>query len=498
MDAQSAPPRRPHIWVLVLACLLIGAFGGAALMANSGHRLLDARHTPDVVTAAGRTVDLGPLTSGFSSILQPVLGSVVNVSTSKVVKPQQGYAPFFNDPFFRQFFGNQFGQQFHSQPQVEHSLGSGVIVSADGYILTNNHVVDGATDIKVEMGHKLEYKAKLVGRDPRTDIAVLKIDATGLTPITLGDSSKIRIGDLAFAIGDPFGIGETVTMGIVSAKGRSGLGIENYEDFIQTDAAINPGNSGGALLNAQGQCIGINTAIISSGGGNQGIGFAIPINMARSIMDQLVKNGKVVRGYLGIYIQDLTPELAKQFGLTQGGGALVSDVEPDGPAAKAGLEKGDVVLEMNGSPVSDSNDLRNRISQSAPGTEVHLQVSRSGKTRDITVKLGELPEKTASAPTNQATPSALQGVEVETLTAGIAQQLNLPSGTSGVVVTSVDPASPAGQSGLTRGDVIQEVNRRPVHNASEYEAAVQAAGGKAVLLLVNRGGNTLYLVVEPQ
>jgi serine protease Do len=500
MEPQSPrAPRRP--WTLALACIISGALAGAALMARSGQPLFASTPAPAYVTTSGQAMDLAPFKTGFSSIVKPLLPAVVNISTSKVVKPQQGGGnPMLNDPMFRQFFGDQFGQQFQARPQVEHSLGSGVIVTADGYILTNNHVVDDATDIKVQMGGKQEFKARLVGRDPRTDVAVLKIDAKNLTVMPLGDSSRMDIGDLVFAIGDPYGIGETVTMGIVSAKGRGNLGIEGYEDFLQTDASINPGNSGGALINAQGQCIGINTAILAGGGGgNQGIGFAIPINMARGIMDQLIKNGKVVRGYLGITIQALTPDLAKQFGLSQGGGAVVGDVQPDSPAAKAGIQRYDVVLELNGSPVADNNDLRNRISQTPPGTEVNLKVFRNSKTMDFTLKLGELPEKLAGeVPGESAGKDVLQGVEVETLTADIAGQLNLPAGTVGVVVSSIDPASPAAQAGLTRGDVIQEVNRHPVHNTGEFDAAVKSAGSNSVLLLVNRGGTTSFLVIQPQ
>ena len=279
--------------------------------------------------------------------------------------------------------------------------GSGVIVSPDGYILTNNHVVDDATDIEVVLKDKRQLKAKVVGTDPRTDIAVLKIPATGLTSVTIGDSAKMRVGDIVLAIGDPFGIGETVTMGIVSALGRRSLDIEGaggYEDFIQTDASINPGNSGGALVNTRGQLIGINTAIISNGGGgNQGIGFAVPIDMARHVMEQLVTKGKVTRGYLGVSIQEVTPALAKAFGLPSAEGALVGDVTSDSPGAKAGLQKGDVIVGLNGQPVSDYQDLRLRVSQSAPGEVAKLDIYRSGQKRQMSVTLGELPDQEAAA-----------------------------------------------------------------------------------------------------
>jgi serine protease Do len=302
-----------------------------------------------------------------------------------------------------------------------------------------------------------------------------------------------------FAIGDPFGIGETATMGIVSATGRGGLGIENYEDFIQTDAAINHGNSGGAMIDLHGNLVGINTAILSNGmGGNQGVGFAIPVNMARNVMNQLITHGKVVRGYLGVYIQDVTPELAKQFGLSQGGGVLVGDVSPDTPASRAGLRKGDVILDLNGSPVESRSQLQVQISQTTPGVPVKLKIWRDGKSEEKTVTLGELPEKAEKASEGESSSGALEGVEVQNLTPEISQQLELPGGTRGVVVTSVDGSSPAAAAGLNRGDVIQEVNHKPVNNIEQYRQAMAGAGTKPVLLLVNHGGVTGYLVIEPR
>jgi serine protease Do len=406
--------------------------------------------------------------------------------------------PFGNDPMFRQFFGDQFGQA-QPRPEREQSLGSGVILTPDGTILTNNHVIDGASDIKVQLSDKREFQAKLVGTDPKTDVAVLKINANGLPTLPLGDSTTLHVGDLVFAIGDPFGIGETATMGIVSATGRGGLGIENYEDFIQTDASINPGNSGGAMIDLHGNLVGINTAILTGGGGgNQGVGFAIPISLAKNVMDQIMTHGKVVRGYLGVYIQDVTPEMARAFGLEQAGGALVGDVSPNTPAARAGLKKGDVILKLNGEPVDSRNQLTLRVSQTQPGTPVSLTIWRDGKSQDMKITLGELPEKTAKEEGEEAKGNgALEGVNVENITSDIAQQLNLPSGTQGVVVTDVDPSSPAATTGLSRGDVIQEVNHKPVHNVEEYNQAISSSGKKPVLLLVNHGGRTNFIVVEP-
>lgn len=407
--------------------------------------------------------------------------------------------PFLNDPFFRQFFGNQFGQQSQPRPEREQSLGSGVIVTSDGTILTNNHVIDGASDIKVELSDKREFSAKLVGSDPRTDIAVLKIDATGLPTLALGDSSKLQVGDVIFAIGDPFGVGETATMGIVSATQRSGLGIENYEDFVQTDAPINPGNSGGAMIDLHGNLIGINTAIETGGaGGSVGIGFAIPINMAHSVMDQIVTHGKVVRGFLGLVPQDVTPQIAKQFGLSEPGGALIAEVSPDTPASRAGLKRGDVILKVNGEPISSANDLRLRISQTAPGTNVKLAISHDGKPQDVSLTLGEYrDEKEANAGSGENSEGALQGIHVQELTSDIAEQMNLPAGTRGVVVSDIDPASSASSADVQRGDVIQEVNHKPVSGIEQYKQALAGAGDQPVLLLVNRGGTTHYVVVEP-
>jgi serine protease Do len=373
-----------------------------------------------------------------------------------------------------------------------------VIVSPDGYILTNNHVVDGATDIRVALADKREFKARVIGTDPKVDIAVVKIDATNLPAIVFGDSTKARVGDYAIAVGDPFGVGQTVTMGIVSAKGRTGLGIEQYEDFIQTDAPINPGNSGGALVNDRGELIGINTAILAHGSeGNQGIGFAIPANLARTVMDQIVKYGKVQRAYLGIVPQDVTPAIAEAFGTKSLQGALVGDVTADGPAQKAGLRKGDIVLDVNGKAVADANDLRMTISMMQPGTSVELTVMRDGTTRTLPVRLGDLPGTEAAnhENDNSVSPgkSALAGVSVDNLDSQTARQLHLPASTSGVVVTNISPSSPAADSGLQRGDVIQEVNRKPVTNTQEFDEAVRSSKHDP-LLLVNRQGNTMYVV----
>jgi serine protease Do len=490
-------------WVaaLVVAVALIG--GGilaVGLRDWSGHEVFGAQNLDLRLAHGVEPISLGTFSNGFASVLKPALPAVVNIHTSKIVKSKGQMMPFFNDPMFKQFFGDQgFGQQQQPRNEREQSLGSGVIITPDGTIVTNNHVIDGASDIEVDLSDKREFKAKLIGTDAKTDIAVLKIDATNLPTLAVGDSSKLQVGDVIFAIGDPFGIGETATMGIVSATGRGGLGIEGYEDFIQTDAAINPGNSGGAMIDLHGDLIGINTAILTGGGGgNQGVGFAIPINMARSVMDQIVGHGKVVRGYLGLYPQDVTPALARQFGLNKPGGALVSGLKPDAPAAKAGLRDGDVILAVNGQPVESGNDLRLRISQTAPGTSVKLQVSRDSKLQDVNVTLGELPgDKSAEEKPGESSSGGLEGVNVQELTPDAVEELQLPAGTRGVVVTSVDPSSVAAAAGLDRGDVIQEVNHKPVHNVDEYKQAVSAAGNRSALLLVSGpGGVTQYMVIE--
>jgi serine protease Do len=489
---------RRSVAAVVMSCILAGGVMIGAAFTLWATPALHGSALGGTVAAA-REPDALSSGTGFAPMLKPALAAVVNISSSRTVKtPQIPFGPFFDDPLFRRFFGDQFRQMPREQRQ--HSLGSGVVVSADGYILTNNHVIDGATEIKIALPDKREFKGKIVGSDPKTDIAVVKISATGLPTLPFGDSSKLQVGDYVFAIGDPFGIGETATMGIVSATGRGNLAIEDYEDFIQTDAAINPGNSGGALVNAHGELVGINTAILANGGGgNQGIGFAIPINMARRVMDQIMKHGKVTRGYLGIVIQEVTPELAKAFKVPEGKGALVGDVTPDGPGAKAGLQKGDVIEELNGDAVSGVNDLRLRVASTAPGTTVRLKVLRSGQAREVAVALGQLPEKrgeTALGAEDEASP--MRGVQVEDLTPQMAREFDLRPGTKGVIVTDVPPDAPAADAGLRRGDVIEEINREPVESVSDYRRALRKAGKQTIVALVNRYGSTTFVVVEPE
>jgi serine protease Do len=436
----------------------------------------------------------------FAPVVKKVLPSVVTITSSRIVKASAEGGDDGIPPMFRQFFGgdpdNGGGQSRMPRQQKEEGMGSGVIVSPNGYILTNNHVVDHATTVTVIMPDKHEFKARVVGADPKTDVAVLKVDASGLEPITIGDSDKVQVGDYVLAVGNPFGVGKTVTMGIVSATGRANLGIEDYEDFIQTDASINPGNSGGALVNDRGELIGINTAILANGSeGNQGIGFAVPVRVARDVMQQIVATGKVTRAYLGVVAQEVTPAIAKDFREPEVTGALIGDVTPGSPAEKAGLEKGDIILDIDGKPVNSSAELRMHVSLMAPGTKVNVKVFRDGAEKTLPLTLAEMPTETArNAQPESQSEDALQGITVENVTTQTARQLGLPPAAAGVVVTGVDPGSKAADSGLKRGDVIQEVNHRPVRNTSDFESAMRNAKDDA-LLLVNRQGSTMFLAV---
>ena len=484
---------RTKVLAAVSAVLVCGGLMAAAVLETHAHialKLADPNEPPSHITMAPAA--------------KAAMPSVVKISASKVVRTPEGFSGQQFDPF-RQFFGGQdpFGGNAQIQPQQPRShreggLGSGVIVSSDGYILTNNHVVDGATDLEVTLPDRRQFKAKVIGTDAKTDIALIKIDATGLPAITIGNSSKLQIGDAVLAIGNPYGVGQTVTMGIVSATGRNGLGIEDYEDFIQTDASINPGNSGGALVNDRGELVGINTAILAPGsGGNQGIGFAVPVNLARNVMDQLETHGSVQRAYLGVTIQEVTPAIAKAIGLNGPQGALVGDVSPNGPAAHAGLQSGDVILSINGTPIDESNQLRMNVSLMNPGQTVHLKVFRDGQTREVTAQVGELPGQKVERASreNGGGEQALEGVQVENLDAQTARQEGLPANTRGVVVTQVDPASPAAAAGLHEGDVIQEVNHHAVATPEDLTGALHHSNGGESLLLVSRNGHKMYLAV---
>ena len=433
----------------------------------------------------------------FASVVKKAAPAVVNVY---VRGRAQVTSPWEEE--FRRFFGEGFGLP---QERLLSSLGSGVIVGRDGVIVTNAHVVKlgTAAEIRIALTDRREFDAKLLLADEKMDIAVLRIEGgDGRFPYQeFADSDAAEVGDMVLAIGNPFGVGQTVTSGIVSALGRTQIAKSDAQVFIQTDAAINPGNSGGALVNERGELIGINTAIIAHGSeGNQGIGFAVPINLARNVMDQILKNGKVTRARLGILPQDVTPTIARQFGVKDSQGALVGEVEANSPAQKAGLKTGDIILEVNTTSVYDANQLRNIISSMRPDSNVNLKVWRDGAQRTLPVTLGELnPEEArvrggGGRGNNTNADSALDGVSVEDLTSQVARGLGLSAGISGVVVTEVSPGSAAASAGLQRGDVIQEVNRKPVKNAAEFEAAVRNSKD-GTLLLVNRDGHTTFVAI---
>ncbi len=419
----------------------------------------------------------------LAPMLKEVLPGVVNISTVSRVRIQQN--PLFNDPFFRRFFN------IPDMPreQERQSLGSGVIVNADkGYVLTNNHVIEHADEITVTLRDGRHFKAKVVGTDPEADLAVLHIKAKNLTAVPFGDSGKLQVGDFVVAIGNPFGLGQTVTSGIVSALGRSGLGIEGYEDFIQTDASINPGNSGGALVDLDGRLIGINTAIVGPAGGNVGIGFAIPSNMAREVMEQLIRYGEVRRGQLGVMVQDVTPELADALGLEESHGAVISQVLKDSPAERAGLRVGDVVVAVNGEPVKNSAQLRNRIGLLRVGTTVTLDVIRDGRRKTFKAVIEEPRRERADA---GRISKRLEGAELGPIT----PDHPLAGQVEGLEVLDVERGSVAWQAGLRRGDIIVSVNRLPVKTLEDLRRAVKA-GRDGLLLNIRRGAGALFIVIR--
>lgn len=440
-----------------------------------------------------------PASQPFVAIAKRAKASVVNLSSVKKIK-QEGQrfpSPFFDDPFFRRFFGEEFERRMPAPREFrQQGLGSGVIVTPDGYIVTNNHVVEGADELTVSLPDKRTFKAKVVGTDPKTDVAVIKIDASNLPTLPWGDASQLEVGEMVLAVGNPFGLSQTVTMGIISAIGRANVGIVDYEDFIQTDAAINPGNSGGALVNLKGELIGINTAIFSRSGGYMGIGFSIPSNMARSVMDSLITHGKVIRGWIGVSIQEVTQELATEFGATEAKGALVSDVMEDSPASEAKLERGDIITTYNGVVVRNPLHLRGLAADTAPGTTVTLSVLREKKTLDLKVTIGELPKELAKARPDRSGKGehALAGITVEN--AGQSDRFGQSKPSSGVVVTDIKSESPAERAGLRRGDVIREINRKPVKDVGDFERLTsELSPNSPVLLLLNRGTTTIFLSV---
>jgi serine protease Do len=493
-----------HVTILIVFGVLLVALGMATYSPSS-----DAPIKQPIAVAAQPT----PPSAGAASIAaQPFVAiakqakaSVVNISSVKKSKHrgEQGLSPSFDDPFFRRFFGEEFeGRMPAPREQREQGLGSGVIVTTDGYIVTNNHVVEGADELTVSLPDKRTFKAKVIGTDPKTDVAVIKIDASNLSVLPWGDARRLEVGEMVLAIGNPFGLSQTVTMGIISAVGRANMGIVDYEDFIQTDAAINPGNSGGALVNLKGELIGINTAIFTQSGGYMGIGFAIPSNMAKSVMESLIKHGKVVRGWIGVSIQDITQDLAKEFGTPDTQGALVADVMDDSPASKAKLSRGDIVTAFNGTTLRDPAQLRALVAETAPGTTVTLSILRDKKTQDVTVTIGELPKDLAKISRRDNGSSkgnhALTGITVENVT-DQSQRFGRSNVRSGVVVTEIEADSHAERAGLRTGDVIREINRKPVKDVWDFERITnQLSPNSPVLLLLSRGNATIFLSVNAE
>lgn len=484
-------------WVILVAGLVIGLVLAAGLKitqnTNAGNAAATLTAEQPVETDSANYAAADQLSNVFAAVAQKVNPSVVTIFTETTVKVQN---PFLNDPFF----GDDFFRRFFQIPEgrgdmKQMGLGSGVIIDSKGTILTNNHVVANADNIKVRLMDGREFKAKVKGTDPQTDLAVIEIEAKDLRAIRLGNSDKARVGEWVLAVGSPMNpnLEHTVTAGIISAKGRSGVGLTQYEDYIQTDAAINPGNSGGALVNLRGELIGINSAIVTKSGGNMGIGFAIPVNLARKVMTDIIEKGTVVRGWLGVYIQNVTPDIAKAMNLPKAKGVIISKVQADSPAEKAGLKEEDVVLKFNGKEVSNNTELSTMVASTSPGTEVTLTVLRDGKEKNIRVKLGELNPKTQRLASGETSFKDV-GIRVSDLTGEMIQKYNLPKLKHGVVITQVDPKSVAAQVGLQEGDVVLKLNRHTIDSVKDFNAILEKAKpGDTLLFYVRRGENNLFL-----
>jgi len=488
--------------------LLIGAAGvilaGALVAASKPSLTLEADAKPIDRTA------MEPVS--FSAVVKKVSPSVVKITTETKMRTTRNQGFGLNDPFFRQFFGDRL-PEMRQAPQA--GLGSGVVVSADGYIVTNNHVIEKADKILVSFDNGRELKARVIGRDPHTDIAVIKVEAKDLNALSFASSAKVEVGDRVLAVGNPFGIGETVTTGIVSAKSRRpGLGIA-YEDFIQTDAAINPGNSGGALVDIQGRLIGINTAILSRSGGFQGVGLAVPSDLVRNVVQSLVANGKVVRGFIGVTIQPLSNDMAESFGLKHNNGAVIADVTPDGPADKAGLRSGDIITKVGDVDIKDSSEVSLSVGQTTPGTKLDITVLRDSSEEKVSVTVGTMPrnfkaganrgnrfgseddedsDSLGSAETNNE--GVLNGVSVTDIDANTRSQLRLPSRFQGALITTVDPESASARAGLKRGDVILEINGKQVVDADSAVKLSEEASGKKTRIKLWSRGSTIFTVVD--
>ena len=499
-------PAKGHLGRRVVRTIV--TLAGSFLLACAGLAILDCKLFHTFALAEGKGLDgpeieaLETQNKAYERIAEAVTPAIVNIQTTQVIRVRQ--SPYFNDPFFRQFFGEAFPQFNIPRERREHALGSGVIVSPDGFIVTNNHVIEKATTIEVMLADKRLFKGKVVGSDSQTDVAVIKVDGKNLPTAPWGPSADLKVGHTVMAFGNPFGLSFTVTKGIVSAVGRSGLGIENYEDFIQTDAAINPGNSGGALVDVRGRVVGINTAILSAGaspsgeGGFNGVGLAIPADIVKHVMESLIKTGKVERGYLGVTVGDLSEKLARQFNVPSLSGALVDDVAPGSPADKAGLRQGDVIRTVDGRDVPSKDALTSMVAAAAPGATVALGILRDGKPMTIKVSLATRPANLSLKAGSARVPETgtLRGITVQELTPSLREQLGLPARANGVVITSLDPEGPAAQEGLQEGDVIQAINHQPVNSAADF-ARLAAAAKADVLLRIVRQGNGLFVVLSP-
>jgi serine protease Do len=471
--------------------ILVGLIIGLAISAN--FNIFNTGYTTETKISKDTIDLLTRINDATAEVASAVKPSVVNIASTTTVRSRGMDMPFMNDPFFREFFGGQFRSFNRPREYKQRGLGSGVIVEANGYILTNNHVVAGAEDIKVTLSDKREFKGKVIGSDAKTDLAVVKIDADHLPVLPLGNSDNLKVGERVIAVGTPFGLNQTVTSGIISAKGRADVGIAEYEDFIQTDTPINPGNSGGALVNVRGELVGINTAIFSESGGSQGIGFAIPSNMAKVVMEQLIKKGKVTRGWLGVSIQGISPELAKQMKLKDTKGALITDVMADGPAAKAGLQSGDTIVMFDNKEVTDPSALKNMVGNTEPGKQVVVKYMRSGSLGTLNITIQSFPEdqkNLAGSFDNQ-----LKGVSVQNITPDVRKSLNLPPRVTGVVIDAIAEDSPAADI-LAPGDIIIEINRKKIANVGEYKAIVASLkAGQNILLLIYRNGTGLFVTL---
>lgn len=478
--------------LLTISLLAFGPFANevTTLQASATRQVSQSLHTSLAHIPAAHAQALSQGLS-IADVAEQVTPSVVSVFSEKEIKVPD----MMRGPFFFRFFGPGQQQGPNGEIPKQKGLGSGVIIDSDGIILTNNHVVEGADSVRVGFNDGQDFEAEVIGTDPKSDIAVIKIKKKGLPAIHIADSSKSRVGDLVLAIGNPFGLTHSVTMGIISATGRADMGIAAYEDFIQTDAAINPGNSGGALVNMKGELVGINTAIATRSGGSQGIGFAIPSNMAMAVQKAIRTHGRVIRGWLGVAIQELNSELAESMKLKRHQGVLVADVEEDSPAEKGGVKRGDVILSVDGHKTTRPGVLRNMIAVKGKGTKIALKVLRDGKKRDLKVVLGELPEKVAKNDRGEIKQEQLAGLHISRLDKNERRRLQIPRRIKGVLVSSIDPGSPAQRYGLQSGDVIVEVNRRPTPSIKSFNKAMRI-GKNRLLLLIYRDGHTIFLAVR--